>query len=181
MCGMEQLPSYNIYTCMMFTQSKKWTCMILAQSKVGNSYLYEITTSNCSEHFIDGCIGRQCTVEDIELPLESLWNIITSATWMYHCSHHLDVNNVGELSRLLQVVETACFHQLPCCLVCHLKIHNGTIITSIKNKWHDHKLHATSHDHSDSIRNVSHYHMQHHIFHPHFILFIYKCLSISSD
>ena len=54
-----------------------------------------------TEDLIDGGVGRQGTVEDGELPLETLGDVITSPAGLDHSSHHLDVGNDREVTRLL--------------------------------------------------------------------------------
>ena len=65
-------------------------------------------------------VGRQGTVEDVELSLESLGDVIPTTPWMNHGTHHLYVHNVCELSWLLQVVKATHFHLLTCDFICHL-------------------------------------------------------------
>jgi len=61
-------------------------------------YLDEISHANSPEDLVNGRVARQCTVEDVEVTLETLWDIVTTSTWMNHGRHHLNVHDVGELS-----------------------------------------------------------------------------------
>ena len=59
------------------------------------------------------------------MSLQTLRNVVTSSTRMYHRPHHLDVDNVCELSRFLEIVEAVCFDHLSSYFVCYLR---GTIV-----------------------------------------------------
>lgn len=80
-------------------------------------YLDEVAFADCSEDLVNGAVGRQGTVEDVELTFQTLWDIVTTPSWMNHGCHHLDVHNVCELTGFLQVVETLPFDHLSCNLI----------------------------------------------------------------
>ena len=88
-------------------------------TKMG-SYMNKVSTADRPEDLVDGSIRRYGAVEYIKLSLEALWYVVTSATRVDHCAHQLNICNVRELTRLLEVIETLHLHQLTCYLVCHL-------------------------------------------------------------
>ncbi len=65
-----------------------------------------------TKDFVNGCVRWQCTVEDVELSLETLWDVITSSSRLDHSSHQLNISNDGEITWFLQVVESTHFHHL---------------------------------------------------------------------
>jgi len=89
----------------------------------------EVSAADGAEDLVDGSARRNRAVEDVELSLESLRNVVTSASRVDHGADHLYVHDVGELARLLQVVETFHLHQLTRQLVRHLT--STTIINYI--------------------------------------------------
>ena len=82
----------------------------------------EVSAADCSEYLVDGNTRRDRAIEDVELTLESLWNVVASAARVDHGSNHLYIHDVCELAGLLQVVETRHLHQLTCQLVRYLII-----------------------------------------------------------
>jgi len=80
----------------------------------------EVSAADGAEDLVDRNARRDRAVEDVELSLESLWNVVASASRMNHGADHLYVHDVCELSRFLQVVETFHLHQLTCQLVRYL-------------------------------------------------------------
>lgn len=84
------------------------------------SLLAEVATSNHTKDLVNGNIRGQSAVEDGELPLESGRDVIAAASRMYHGCHELQVNNVCEVSWLLQAIKPLHLHQLTHYLICHL-------------------------------------------------------------
>lgn len=84
-----------------------------------------MTLFSPTKYLVDGSIGGQGTVKDGELPLQSLWDVVTAPTRMDHGCQKLDVHDIGELTWFLQIVEAILLHHLPDNLVCHLcgKVH----------------------------------------------------------
>ena len=80
----------------------------------------EVSAADGAKDLVDGSARRNRAVEDVELSLESLRNVVASASRVDHGADHLYVHDVGELARLLQVVETFHLHQLTRQLVRHL-------------------------------------------------------------
>ena len=93
------------------------------------TYLTEVSTSNGDKDLIHGVIGWQSAVEDVELSLETLRDVIPATAWLDHGSHVLDVNNVGEVTWFLQVVEAFVFHRLTNDLIGDLKDEVHKVIT----------------------------------------------------
>ena len=56
------------------------------------------------------------------MSLQTLWDVITTSTGVDHGCHHLNVDNVGELSWFLKVVETLGFNHLSGDFIGDLKI-----------------------------------------------------------
>ena len=69
------------------------------------SYLDEVALSDGAEHLIDGGVGGQGAVKDVEVALETLRDVVTATARVDHGGHHLNVHDVGELSGFLQVVK----------------------------------------------------------------------------
>ena len=88
-----------------------------------------MAASNCPKDLIDGVIGRQGTVEDVELSLEALGDVITATAGLDHGGHELDVHDVREVTRLIQIVETSGLHQLTDNLV-------GDLFRMTMKSWH---------------------------------------------
>lgn len=65
-----------------------------------------------TKNLVNGWIRRQRAVKYRELPLKSLRDVIASTTRMDHGRQELDVHNVGEFPRFLQVIEPTLLHQL---------------------------------------------------------------------
>lgn len=64
------------------------------------------------EDLVDGRAGRQSAIEDVELALQSLRDVVATAAGMNHGSDELHVHQGGEVTRLLQIVESMHLHQL---------------------------------------------------------------------
>jgi len=80
----------------------------------------EVSAADGAEDLVNGDVRRYRAVEDVELSLQSLWNVVASSSRVNHCSNHLDVHDVCELARFLQIVETIHLHQLTSQLVRYL-------------------------------------------------------------
>ena len=65
-----------------------------------------------TKDLVNGAVTRQCTVEYTELPLQSLWNVISASSWMNHGRQELDVGQVSEVTGFLEVIETFVLHNL---------------------------------------------------------------------
>ena len=61
----------------------------VAHFRFKSSRLAIMATANHAEDFIDGGVRGEGAVKDVELPLETLWNIITSSAWLDHGRHKL--------------------------------------------------------------------------------------------
>jgi len=79
------------------------------------------------EDFVNGSVGRQRAVEDVELAFQPLWNVVAPAAWMNHRAHHLYVHDARKFARLFQVVKAMCFHHLSGYLICHLQTNQALI------------------------------------------------------
>jgi len=90
-----------------------------------DTYGDEVSGPNGAEDLIDGCVGGECAVEDVEVPLEALGDVVPSPPGVDHRPHHLNVDEVRELSGFLQVVEPSSLHHLTRYLIRHL---NTTMI-----------------------------------------------------
>lgn len=66
-----------------------------------------------TKDLVYGGVGGESAVENRELSLQSLWNVIPPSSWVDHSCQKLDVHDVRELSRFLQVKEALLLHQLP--------------------------------------------------------------------
>ena len=55
------------------------------------------------------------------MALETLWDVVTTASWMDHGAHHLDVHNVDVVSGLFQVVESLLLNHLASDFIGHLQ------------------------------------------------------------
>ena len=82
----------------------------------------EISASHRPEDLIDGRVGRQRAVNDGEVSLETLRDVVTAAARVDHGAHHLDVDDVRKLARLLQVIETFLLNHLSRDLIGHLRL-----------------------------------------------------------
>jgi len=80
----------------------------------------EVSTADGAEDLVDGNARRDGAVKNVELSLQSLWNVVASSSRVNHGADHLYVHDVCELARFLQIVEAFHFHQLACQLVCYL-------------------------------------------------------------
>ena len=77
----------------------------------------EIAAADHREYLVDGAVRRQSAVEDGELALEALRDVVPASSGVDHRREELDVDDVGELARLLEAVEALDFHRLACDLV----------------------------------------------------------------
>lgn len=93
------------------------------------TYRTHVRIRTRTKDFINGGVGWQSTVENGELPLQTAGDIIPPAPGMNHGRHELNVNNGGEIARLLQTVHALHFHHLPHYLVGHL-------IAPFVDDWH---------------------------------------------
>ena len=80
----------------------------------------EVAAANDPKDLVNGGIGGQGAVEDSELPLEAGRDVIAASARMNHGCQKLDIHDVGEVPRLLQVVEATHLHQLSHNLIGHL-------------------------------------------------------------
>jgi len=94
----------------------------------------EVSAADGAKDLVDGDAGRYRAVEDVELSLESLWNVVAAAAGVDHGADHLDVDDVRELSGLLQVVETGHLHQLARQLVRHLSTLSPVCTSYLRRK-----------------------------------------------
>ena len=85
-----------------------------------HSHLDKPTVSDGAEDLVDGAVGWQGAVEDVEVTLEALRDVVATAARVDHGRDDRDVHQAGELSGLLQVVESLVLHHLASDLVCHL-------------------------------------------------------------
>lgn len=85
------------------------------------TYCNEISIADGFEDLVNGAVWGQGAVEDVEMPLQTGRDVITASTGVNHGRDHLNVHDVGELSRLLQVVETPGLHHLSSDLIGHLQ------------------------------------------------------------
>ena len=81
----------------------------------------KVSTTNDPKDFVNGCIRREGTVENGELPLEAGRDVVASPARVDHGRHELDVHNVGEVPWLLQAEESSHLHKLANDLIGHLK------------------------------------------------------------
>ena len=79
-----------------------------------------MSSADGPEDLVDGIVGRQRAVEDVELALETLGDVVTTTPGLDHGGQELDVDDVGELTGFLQAVKTPHGHQLTHNLVCDL-------------------------------------------------------------
>ena len=79
-----------------------------------------------TKNLVDGGVTGKRAVEDVELPLEALRDVVAAPAGVNHGSQELNVRDVGEVARLLQVVHAFCLQKLTHNLVRHL---NGSDIT----------------------------------------------------
>lgn len=98
-------------------------------------YLDKIARTYGVENFVNGIVGWKSAVEDVEMSLQPLGDVISSTTRMDHGCNQLYVYDVGELSRLLQVIETLSFHQLSCDFICHLSLKDKSWTWSFWSNW----------------------------------------------
>ena len=84
------------------------------------TYGTEVATAHGPEDLVDGGVGGQRAVEDVELSLEALRDVVAAAAGVDHGGDHLRVHDVGKLARLLQVIEALHLHHLTRDLIRHL-------------------------------------------------------------
>lgn len=90
------------------------------------SYWDEISIADGFEDLVNGAVGGEGAVEDVEMPLESGGNVVPTPSWVDHSGKHLNVHDIGELSRLLQIVETLGLHHLSGDFIGHLQMTSQT-------------------------------------------------------
>lgn len=73
-----------------------------------------------TKYLVYGRTAGQGTIKDRELPFQSLWHIVAAPSRVNHSCQELNVHNISELSRFLQIEEPVLLHQLPDNLVSHL-------------------------------------------------------------
>ena len=78
-------------------------------------------TSKLTKDLINGCVRRQCAIEDRELAFQTLRNIVTPSAGMDHSADELHVHDIGELARFVKIEEAAHLHRLTRDLVCDLE------------------------------------------------------------
>lgn len=54
-----------------------------------------------TENLVNGGVGGQSAIEDSELSLQPLGDVISPTARVNHSRKHLDINDVGEISRLV--------------------------------------------------------------------------------
>ena len=72
----------------------------------------EVSASDDGEDLVDGAVWGQRAVEDGKLALQALRDVVAAAARVDHRRHELDVDDVGELARLLEAVEALHLHRL---------------------------------------------------------------------
>jgi len=72
----------------------------------------EVAAADDRKDLVDGAVGRQRAVKDGELALESLRDVVPTASRVDHRCQELDVDDVGELAGLLEAVEALDLHRL---------------------------------------------------------------------
>lgn len=65
------------------------------------TYSDEVSQTDSPENLVNGVVGWQSAVEDVEMSFESLWNVVPAPSRVDHGTHHLDVHYTGKLTRLL--------------------------------------------------------------------------------
>ena len=90
------------------------------ESEYTSAYSNEVSTADSAEDFINGRVGWQSAVEDVEVTFQPLWNVIATATRMDHGAHHLYVYDVRKFAGLLEIVKTARLHHLSRYFIRHL-------------------------------------------------------------
>jgi len=66
-----------------------------------NTHYDEVSTGDGVEDFVNGGVGWQSAVEDVELSFQSLRYVVATTARVDHRSHHLYVDDAREFSRLL--------------------------------------------------------------------------------
>ncbi len=65
----------------------------------------EVAEADGGEDLVDGSVGGQGAVDDVEVALEALWDVVAATAWLDHSGHELDVDDGGEVAGFLEVVE----------------------------------------------------------------------------
>ena len=94
-------------------------------NKKRDTYGDKVSGPDGAEDLIDGRVGGQRAVEDVEVTFEALGDVVPSPPGVNHRPHHLNVDEVRELPGFLQVVEPTSLHHLTGYLIRHL---NTTMI-----------------------------------------------------
>lgn len=93
------------------------------------TFFTEVAQTDHRENLVNGRVRWKGAVENGKLALQTLRDVITTTSWLYHGSQKLHVHNGGKISRFLQAVKAAIFHQLPHNLV-------GNLVTPFIYHWH---------------------------------------------
>lgn len=86
-----------------------------------------------TEDLIDGGVRWQSAVEDSEVSLQSLRDVVPSAAGVNHGRQYLYVDDIGEVSRFVQIVHAFHFHHLTHYFVGDLR---NTEVTHSSHKKH---------------------------------------------
>lgn len=86
-----------------------------------------------TKDLIDGGVRWQSAVEDSEVSLQSLRDVVPPASGVNHGRQHLYVDDIGEVSRFVQIVHAFHFHHLTHDFVGDLR---STEVTHTSNKKH---------------------------------------------
>ena len=70
------------------------------------------TGKHLTKDLINGVVTGQSAVEYTELPLQSLWNVISAPSWVNHGRQELNIGQISEVTGFLQVIETFVLHNL---------------------------------------------------------------------
>ncbi len=90
------------------------------QTKNAANYWTKVSQADRAEDLVYGRVRWQCAIEYAKLAFQTLWYVIATTARLYHSSHELYVDNACEITRLIQIVEALCFHELTCYLVGYL-------------------------------------------------------------
>ena len=84
------------------------------------------TDSRLTEDLVDGAVGGEGAVEDGEVSLEALRDVVATPARVDHRRHKLDVNDLDEVSWLVDAVHAVRLHTLARDLVGHLRGQGGS-------------------------------------------------------
>ena len=74
-----------------------------------------------TKYFIDGRVAWQRAVKNGELSFQSAWYVVPATSRVDHGGQKLDIDDVSEVTRFLQVIETSHLHKLTNDLIGYLK------------------------------------------------------------